>query len=160
MVALQLWMTILSRPWRKRCRNWKTLRWATSHAEKSAPTSHSGDSWPSPVTTPPASGGIPPNPRLTAPQMDCSLTEFEVGDIPIPEESVLVITLLVYIRFPHLGYIHHIDKNWEKVVDAICHSGRIFDWSSEERPLSTFDAALMTLPQEPRSTSGVDRGTV
>ena len=88
------------------------------------------------LAAPPASGAIL-HAGPTALRRDCALAEFEVGEIPVPEESVLVIAMTLARIFPRIYYIHYVDENWERVMDAICLSRQIVDFSSEERPLST-----------------------
>ena len=86
------------------------------------------------LSTPPTATS---NARSTVPQRDCALENLEVGDIPIPEESVLVVALTLIQIFPHINYIDSIDENWDKVADAICLSRKIVNCSSKEHPLPT-----------------------
>ena len=70
----------------------------------------------------------------TTPRRECALRELEVGEIPMPEESVLVVALTLARIFPHIEYIECIDENWEKVMNAICTSREITDYSGREHP--------------------------
>ena len=51
--------------------------------------------------------GMPSNVRSTALRRDCSLRDLMVGQIPIPEESVSVVTLTLARIFPNLDYTEH-----------------------------------------------------
>jgi hypothetical protein len=70
----------------------------------------------------------------TTTRRDCALTDIDVGQIPIPEESVLTAALTLVRIFPNLVSIDYTDENWGKVLDAIYLSGQIVDCSSKERP--------------------------
>jgi len=85
----------------------------------------------------PAISGVTPNTRLTAPRRGCALENLEVGEIPLPEESVLMVSLTLAHIFPHIQDIKSGDGKWDKVVDAIYFSKEFVDYSSEEHPLST-----------------------
>ena len=93
------------------------------------------------LSVPPASGGVTSNAGPTALQRDCGLTQLEVGSIPLPEESVLVVAMTLARIFPHIRYIDP-TGNWEKVLDAIELSRQIVDRSSKERSLSTFQTSF------------------
>ena len=72
---------------------------------------------------------------------DCALRDLEVGEIPVPEESVLVVALTLAQLFPRLEGIDCDDgegdyENWKMVVDTIRTSREVIDHSSEEHPLS------------------------
>jgi len=96
------------------------------------------------LATPPASGGIPPNPGPTALRRDCALTELEVVEMPFPGEEASAITITVARIFPRPDYIHYIDENWEEVIDVT--SRQFIDPSSEQYSSLHFDVALMTPP--------------
>ena len=53
------------------------------------------------------------------PRETCSLTSLEVGYIPLPEESTLMVALTLLRVFPELETINYSDVRWEKVADAI-----------------------------------------
>ena len=72
----------------------------------------------------------------TAIRKDCALVELDVGEIPVPEESVLVIALTLAHIFPRVEGIDCVDQSWYRVVDAICVSREIIDGSSKEHPPS------------------------
>lgn len=62
------------------------------------------------LSTLPASGGMTPNAGPTALRRDCALTGFEVGEVPIPEEAVLVVVMTLARIFPRMEYIHYLDE--------------------------------------------------
>ena len=78
-----------------------------------------------------------PNVGSTALRKDCALKELVVGEIPMPEESVLMVALTLARIFPYLEYTDPVDDNWLKVVDALYLSRKIVDYSGEEHSLST-----------------------
>ena len=65
------------------------------------------------------------------------MRDLEVGEIPIPEESVLVVAVTLALIFPCIDFIDYVDENWKKVSDAIYLSRQIFISSSKEHPLFT-----------------------
>jgi hypothetical protein len=65
------------------------------------------------------------------------LTNLEVGEIPMPEGSVLMVALTLVRIFPHIYHIESVDGNWGKVADAIRLSGRIVGYPCKDLPLST-----------------------
>jgi hypothetical protein len=65
------------------------------------------------------------------------LKDLDVGEISMPEESVLMVTLTLVRIFPNISGIEDGNENWGKVSDAICLSGQIVDRSSKEHSLST-----------------------
>jgi hypothetical protein len=73
----------------------------------------------------------PPRAGSTAPRRDCALTDLDVGQIPIAEESTMVVALTLVRIFPHIrwigSWIGSFDQNWVKVLDAIRLSGQIVD---------------------------------
>lgn len=69
---------------------------------------------------------------FTAPRRDCALTNLEVGEIPVAEESVSVVALTLVRIFPRIESIDFADENWGKVIDAICVSREIIGYSGEE----------------------------
>ena len=71
----------------------------------------------------------------TIPREDCALTDLYVGKIPMPEESVLMVTLTLLRIFPRIDYIVYSDQRWGKVEDAITHSKHLVDHSSKYTPL-------------------------
>jgi len=73
----------------------------------------------------------------TSLRRDCALRDLEVGEIPMPEESVLMVSVTLALIFPCIDSIGYIDRNWEKVVSTIYHSRRIVNYSSKEHPLFT-----------------------
>jgi hypothetical protein len=69
----------------------------------------------------------PPRAGSTAPRRDCALTDLDVGQIPIAEESTMVVALTLVRIFPHIRWIGYFDQNWGEVLDAIRLSGQIVD---------------------------------
>ena len=84
--------------------------------------------------TAPAIPWTPPTAGPTTLRRDCALRNLEVGEIPIPDESVLMVALTLALIFPCIDYIDYIDENWDKVLDAIYLSRQIVIYSSKERP--------------------------
>ena len=78
-----------------------------------------------------------PNVGSTALRRDCALKELVVGEIPMPEESVLMVALTLARIFLYLEYTDPVDDNWLKVVDALYLSRKIVDYSGEEHSLFT-----------------------
>ena len=80
---------------------------------------------------------IADTPRVgtAAPRKECDLDFLGIGDIPLPEESMLVVTKTLVRIFPNLSTLDSADKNWKKVSDAI----RFFRISghSGKKPLFT-----------------------
>ena len=81
--------------------------------------------------------GVAPDAESTISWTGCALTDLEVGKIPVPEGSVLMVALTLLRIFPRLIFIDGTDEGWEKVANAICHSKGIFDRSSKRRPFTT-----------------------
>lgn len=75
--------------------------------------------------------------RSTIPREDCALTDLDVGDIHLPEESVLMVTLTLLRIFPHLDFIDYRNVGWRKVAHAISLSKRLADRSSETHSFAT-----------------------
>jgi hypothetical protein len=67
-----------------------------------------------------------------APRSDCALSSLDVGQIPLPEGSKLVVALTLLRIFPNLMEIFYIDEDWGEVSEAIHLSQRIVDGSSKE----------------------------
>ena len=88
------------------------------------------------LTTPPEIHETVPHIRSTPMRRDCALRDLDVGQIPMPEESVSIVSLTLARIFPHLELIYHVDENWEKVEGAICISRQIIDYSGKEHHLS------------------------
>ena len=88
----------------------------------------------------PAATGLVSNIGPITPRGDCALTILVVGDIFVPEESVLTVALTLARIFPFIDTIYGGDDNeetWDNVVDAIYNSGRIVGRSSKRYPLAT-----------------------
>jgi hypothetical protein len=79
----------------------------------------------------PTNAGIP-HTGTAAQRRDCTLTNLDVGEIRMPEESTLAVALTLARIFPYISWIGYIDNNWEKVLDAICLSRQIVDHTSKE----------------------------
>jgi len=80
----------------------------------------------------PAAAGMTSDAGSITPRRDCALRELEVGDIFVPEESVLMVALTLARIFPHIESIDVTEETWDKVVDAIRDSRRIVDHLSKE----------------------------
>ena len=70
--------------------------------------------------------------RLTPPREVCALTDLEVGSIPVPEGSTLMVALALLRIFPHIYFIDHYGTGWEEVMYAIDRSKRLVDLPGEE----------------------------
>jgi len=89
------------------------------------------------LSIPPTSPRMAPDVESTASRVDCGLMYLDVGEIPVPEESVLIVALTLSRIFPHISEIFYStddDKGWEKVESAINDSQRIVDYSSKQHP--------------------------
>ena len=112
------------------------------------------------LSAPPTVFGTTPNAWSAAPRRDCDLRYLEVGEMPVPEESVLMVALTLALIFPRIEGIAHVDKNWDKVVNAICDSREFVEHSSEGPSYCAPKSNLVTPPQEPRSRAVVNLDTV
>ena len=77
----------------------------------------------------------------TIPREDqCALTVLEVGEIYIPEESMLVVGLTLLRIFPRLETISsgYGGRRWQEIEDALCCSKRFIDHLSKNH---SFDAS-------------------
>ena len=110
------------------------------------------------LSTLPAISGTP-RVGSTAPRGDCALKTLHVGETPMPGESVLMAALTLARIFPYISSISRVDKNWKKVLDAICLSGQIIDRTSKEHS-SAASRTLVTPSQELRSRVPVSPETV
>ena len=89
------------------------------------------------LCVPPVTVEVASNTASTAPRRDCALTYLEVGEILVPDESVLMVALTLALIFPHVNYVNSRNEKWEKVVDALQLSRKIVDCSSKDRSLHT-----------------------
>ena len=87
--------------------------------------------------------------QLTVPRGDCALTDLEVGEIPVPEESTSAVALTLLHIFPHIENIEYINEQWRKVADAIDLAKQSVDRSGKMPSLTHLGVKLMT------PTSGV-----
>jgi hypothetical protein len=110
------------------------------------------------LSVPPASPGMTPNAESTPSGTDCALENLVVGEIPVPEESVLTVTLTLLRIFPRISVIFYRDEEWKKVEDAIHNSKQIFERSGEQCPPLHFEVPSTTPPQEPQLRPVVERG--
>jgi len=85
----------------------------------------------------PAGPGVSRNTESTASWTDCALRELVVGEIPMPDESVVTVALTLLQIFPRIRSIDYIDEGWRKVKDAIRLSKRIVHCSSKHHPFIT-----------------------
>ena len=89
------------------------------------------------LSAPPATTGMTSDAGSVAMWKDCALTHLEVGEIPVPEESVLVVALTLVRIFPHIKNISYMNEDWKKVKDAISLSKQIVDRSGKDPHLDT-----------------------
>ena len=75
----------------------------------------------------------PVSPRIepTGSWTDCALVNLAVGEIPVPEESVLVVALTLLRIFPRIERINSVDDEWWEVENAIRLSKSIVGCSSK-----------------------------
>ena len=59
-----------------------------------------------------------PGGEPTIPRRNYALTDLDVGAIPLPEESVLVVAQTLTRIFPRITYISSTDDNWDEVVET------------------------------------------
>ena len=83
------------------------------------------------LSAPPTSPGIACNAKPASSWTDCALTNLVVGEMPVPEESVLLVTLALLRIFPRIDNILHFGGGWRVVENAIRLSKRIADCSSK-----------------------------
>ena len=69
--------------------------------------------------TPPTIAGMTSNVDFTTMRRNNSLKNLMVGAMPMPEALVPMVALTLAQIFPRIEYVGYIDRNWEKVVDAI-----------------------------------------
>jgi len=99
------------------------------------------------LTAPPTVSRMASNAVSAVPRGGCALRDLEVGEIPVPEESVLMVALTLAHIFPHIVYIDGVDENWFKVAGAIRRSKEIIDCSSKcNSPPLHPEVILVTLP--------------
>ena len=86
------------------------------------------------LSDPPAIPGVTPNAGSTVSWTDCALRELEVGRIPVPEGSVLIIAQTLLRIFPQIHTIWFADdQGWAEVDEAINHGIS----PGKQRPLTT-----------------------
>ena len=56
---------------------------------------------------------------------DCALTDLTVGEIPIPAQSALMVTLILLQIFPRILNINYTNREWKTVAKTIKHFNRI-----------------------------------
>ena len=88
------------------------------------------------LSAPPTSAGRNASAGPTASWTDCALTELVVGEICVPEESVLIVVLTLLQIFPRIETFEGDGEGWSEVEDAICHSRQIADRSSKHHLLT------------------------
>ena len=82
------------------------------------------------LITSPTNPGMTPDVEPTGSWTDCALTELVVGNIPVPEESTLMVTLTLLRIFPRIARIDSCGEEWGEVEDAIFLSKQIVKCSS------------------------------
>lgn len=95
----------------------------------------------------------------TAPRRGCALRSLDVGEVPVPEDSVLMVALNLSLIFPNINSIEYDGENWERVADAVYLSNAIIRCTSKEHHLST-PRTLVIPPQEPHPRAVVNREPV
>ena len=81
----------------------------------------------------------------TIPREDCALRELDVGEIPLPEGSTLMVAIILLRIFPRIDFIRHFDNDWRKVMDAIEFSRQLDRSSKMSCPYSHhLEVKLMT----------------
>jgi hypothetical protein len=87
------------------------------------------------LSAPPATFGTTPNAEPTVLRRDCCLKELMVGEIQIPEQTVLMVALTLARIFPWIESINYTaDRKWEEVKNAVCVSRQVVDYSSKQYP--------------------------
>ena len=66
------------------------------------------------------------------PRVDCALKRLQVGEIPVTEESALMVALTLLRIFPRLDFIVYSDEGWEEVAETIALSKQLVDASSKK----------------------------
>ena len=89
------------------------------------------------LIAPPLVSGVTPSAGSAAPWRDCALRYIEVGEVPVPEDSALVVAVALARIFPHIASIGSDDGSWFKVENAICLAREIINHSSKKPPFST-----------------------
>jgi len=87
-----------------------------------------------------------PGDEPTSPREDCVLRCLPVGDIYVPEDSILMVALTLLRIFPRLDNIMYCDQSWEKVAHAVRVSKKLVDHSSKKH---SFDAARRNVDDTP-----------
>ena len=62
--------------------------------------------------------------------------ELQVGDIPVPEASALVVAMTLVQIFPRIEDVVYLDESWEEVAEMFSLSINIINCSSKEHPCS------------------------
>ena len=70
----------------------------------------------------PASPGMTPNAESTALWTGCTLTDLEVGETSVSEESVLMVSRILLRISPRIETIDRVDEGWVKVWNATSRS--------------------------------------
>ena len=65
----------------------------------------------------------------------CVLTFLDVGDIQVPEESMLMVALTLLRIFPNLEHISYSHIGWREVADAIRSSKKVVSCSSKDHTI-------------------------
>ena len=86
---------------------------------------------------PPASPGMRANAESTASWTDCALTDLEVGEMSVSEESALAVALILLRISPRIETIDGTDEGRAKIRNAINCSKGIIGCSSKQRLLAT-----------------------
>jgi hypothetical protein len=77
-----------------------------------------------------------PHTGTAVPRRDCALTNLDVGQTPMLEESALMIALTLVRIFPNIMQIDYTGEDWGQVSDAIGLSRRVIDHTSKDSSLA------------------------
>ena len=77
------------------------------------------------------------NAEFIASWTDCALTDLEVGEISVSEESVLAVALALLSIFPRIETMDGASEGWAQVRNELNRSREIIDRSSKRRPFTT-----------------------
>ena len=85
---------------------------------------------------PPGIPGMVPGAGPAASWTDCALTDLNVGEVPVPEGSAMIIALTLLRIFPRLCSMEFTNEEWDEVENAINCSREIIDCSRKQCPFT------------------------
>ena len=89
------------------------------------------------LTLPPATFSMTPKTEPAVLLRGCALKDLTVGEIPIPEQSVLMVALTLVRIFPRIENVIYDDAGWQKVRNVIYLSNQVANCSSKQHPFAT-----------------------